>query len=75
MTSYVHAKIFDPEDGGSMTFRNVGNAAHFRMTQRFRNKVNTDTEQVISYPLKLVIRTNVSLMGDMYKASDLFPSL
>jgi hypothetical protein len=45
------------------------------MKQMPRNQVNIDNEQVISYTLELVIRTDVSLMGDMPKALSLFPSL
>jgi len=75
MALYAHAKDFDPEDGGRITFRNVSNTAHFHMLQKLENKANIDNEQVISYILELVTETDVSLMGDMPKAFNLFSSL
>jgi hypothetical protein len=37
MALYAHATSFDPEDGGRITFRNVGNAADFHMSQKPEN--------------------------------------
>ena len=75
MASYYHATNFHPEDGGSITSRNVSNAAHFHMMQKPKNKVNIDNEQVITYILELVTGIDVVLMGDMPKAFNLFSSL
>ena len=75
MSLFAHATNFDHEDGGRITSRSVSNAAHFHMSQKPENKVNIDNEQVISYILELVTGTDVSLMGDMPKAFNLFSSL
>jgi hypothetical protein len=75
MSLFAHATKFDLEDGGRITSRNVSNAAHFHMSRKPKNKVNFDNEQVISRILELVTRTDVSLMGDMPKAFNLFSSL
>jgi len=75
MALYAHATNFDPEDGGRITSRNVSNAAHFHMSQKPKNKVNIDNEQVISYISELGTGTDVSLMGDMPKAFSLYSSL
>jgi hypothetical protein len=34
----VHPANFDPEDGGSMYLRNIGNITHLHMVQRLKRK-------------------------------------